>query len=79
MRDLTELHGAEFEIISYTEWVESIFKRCIDSTMISESELAKAWITAYVYTLAQRKREVAPIDEPCLEWVKLLKVELEKE
>lgn len=78
IRDLTELHGVEFLIIPYTEWVSSIFVRCLDSTMISESELAKAWMQAYAYTLAQRKREVAPVDEPCLEWIRLLSKELEK-
>ena len=78
IQDLAELHGVDFVIVPYAEWVESIFKRCIDSTMISELELAKSWIKAYVYTLAQRKREVAPIDEPCLEWVRLLHKELEK-
>jgi len=43
------------------------------STMINESQLAKGWMKAYVYTLAQHKREIAPIDEPCIEWVRLLK------
>lgn len=78
MRDLEALHGVTFEITPYTDWVKSIFTRCIDSTMINEPELATEWIKAYVYTLAQRKRDIAPIDEPCLEWVRLLKIEMEK-
>lgn len=78
IREVAELHDVNFLIIPYAEWVEYIFTRCIDSTIISESELAKAWLKAYVYTLAQRKREVAPIDEPCIEWVKLLRKELEQ-
>jgi len=78
INDLSELHGVDFQIVSYTEWVQVIFKRSTDSSMIDESQLARAWIKAYVYTLAQRKRDVAPIDEPCLEWVRLLHKELDK-
>lgn len=78
IRDLSELHGVKFEIMSYDDWVEIIFKRCLESSMIDEPQLAKAWIQAYIYTLAQRKRDVAPIDEPCHEWVRLLRQELEK-
>ncbi len=35
----------------------------------SEPEIAVAWITAYAESLAQRRREIAPIDEPCYQWL----------
>ena len=40
--------------------------------MIDEDTLAKSWLKAYVYTPALKKRAIAPIDESCMEWVKLL-------
>jgi len=76
--DLSAVHDVRFTIMAYDDWVRMCYKRCIDSSLIKESELSKQWITAYVLTLAQRKREIAPVDEPCLEWVRLLKTEIEK-
>lgn len=58
--------------------LESMFKRCIDSTLIDEKRLSQEWIKAYVLTLAQRKRLIAPIDEPCMEWIQLLIKQMEK-
>ena len=36
---------------------------------MSEQELAVSWITAYTESLAQRRRDMAPIDEPCYQWL----------
>jgi len=76
--ELSALHGVDFKIITYDEWVGMMYVRCIDSTMIDERRLSQEWIRAYVLTLAQRKRSIAPIDEPCMEWIRLLNQELEK-
>ncbi len=76
--DLSSLHGVEFQIIEYEDWVESMFKRCIDSALIDEKRLSQEWIKAYVLTLSQRKRSIAPIDEPCMEWIQLLIKQMEK-
>ncbi len=45
--------------------------------MLTEQELASAWITAYAESLAQKRREIAPIDEPCHQWLTTLKAILE--
>ena len=78
MSDLSNLHGVEFKIIPYEEWVALIYERCIDSTLIDEETLSQEWIKSYVLTLAQRKRSIAPVDEPCMEWIRLLKQEFEE-
>ncbi len=44
---------------------------------VREDELASAWLTAYTESLAQRRRNIAPIDEPCYQWLVTLKVILE--
>jgi hypothetical protein len=33
------------------------------------SGAAIAWITAYTESLAQQRRDIAPIDEPCYQWL----------
>ncbi len=76
--DLSSLHGVEFKIIEYNDWVDLMFKRCIDSSLIDERKLSQEWIKAYVLTLSQRKRLIAPIDEPCMEWIQLLTKQMAK-
>ncbi len=63
-------HGVEVCICSIDTWVDSIFERCCASGLINEAELASEWVRAYVESLAQRRREIAPIDEPCESWLK---------
>jgi hypothetical protein len=78
IKDLSSLHGVRFTIVSYDDWVQMVYKRCIDSSMIDERTLSREWIKAYVLTLAQCKRDIAPIDEPCMEWIRLLYAEIER-
>jgi hypothetical protein len=78
INELSDLHGIDLKIISYDEWVELMFERCIDSSLIDEQTLSQEWIKAYVLTLSQRKRAIAPIDEPCMEWIRLLKTEIQR-
>jgi hypothetical protein len=68
--EIEAAHGVEVCICSIETWVDSIFDRCGASGLISESELASGWVSAYVESLAQRRREIAPIDEPCESWLK---------
>lgn len=70
--DVSELHGVKFLILTFDEWANLVLNRCISSKMITQEELARSWLRAYANTLALKKRSVAPIDEPCMEWVNLL-------
>lgn len=78
IKALSDLHNIEFKILSYGDWVNQIYRRCIESTLIDVETLSQEWIKAYALTLAQRKRDVAPIDEPCMEWIRLLMKEIER-
>ncbi len=75
--DLSSLHSVTFQIIEYEDWVGLMFKRCIDSFLIDEKRLSQEWRKAYALTLSQRKRSIAPIDEPCIEWIQLLIKQME--
>ncbi|GET36394.1 DNA-cytosine methyltransferase [Microseira wollei NIES-4236] len=69
--------GIYIEILTFINWVKKQFERGIGDSLITEKELASAWITAYTESLAQRRREIAPIDEPCHQWLTSLKAILE--
>lgn len=58
--------GVEIELFSFDEWVAYQTKR------IAKSELDKVavrWLLAVVESFAQRRLDIAPIDEPCEAWV----------
>jgi hypothetical protein len=64
--ELGKRHGAEVALVRFDEWVERQLDRCPESRQAVTSE----WLVAYTESLAQRRRETAPIDEPTLEWLR---------
>lgn len=71
--ELEEFHNVSVRIVSFREWIDYIFDRCIQTNTISEEILAQQWLRSYTMSLAQKKRDIAPIDEPCMSWLQLLK------
>lgn len=67
--EIEEMYGITLEILTFDEWVEEQFERASTEEATSEQELAAAWISAYIESLAQQRREIAPIDEPCYQWL----------
>lgn len=77
--EIEEIYGVSLEILTFREWVEEQFERAATEGATSEQELAVAWITAYTESLAQLRRDIAPIDEPCYQWLLTLHDILTKE
>jgi hypothetical protein len=67
--EIEEMYGISLEILTFEEWVEEQFKRALEEEVTSKQELATDWIKAYVESLAQQRRDIAPIDEPCYQWL----------
>lgn len=69
--EIEEIYGISLKILTFTEWVGEQFERASTETeeTASEYKLAVAWIMAYAESLAQLRRDIAPIDEPCYQWL----------
>jgi hypothetical protein len=67
--EIEEIFGISLEIVTFKEWVELQFARTSAEEATTEQELASAWLIAYTESLAQQRREIAPIDEPCYQWL----------
>jgi hypothetical protein len=76
--EIEDIFGISLEILTFKEWIKKQFRRTLEEGMVTEQELAIAWITAYTESIAQRRRDIAPIDEPCHQWLTSLKEILEK-
>lgn len=71
-------HGINIEIMSFNDWVKSIYDRVEELELLKKDDLSRYWLLAYAESLAQKRRDIAPIDEPCFEWVTSLRSILEK-
>lgn len=71
--EIEEIYGISLEVLTFEEWIGEQFERTLTEETVSEQELAVAWMTAYTESLAQQRREIAPIDEPCYQWLLTLK------
>ncbi|MEH2354556.1 hypothetical protein [Nostoc sp.] len=67
--EIEEIFGISLEIVTFKEWVELQFARTLADEAATEQELASTWLIAYTESLAQRRRDIAPIDEPCYQWL----------
>ncbi len=77
--EIEDIYGISLEILTFDEWVAEQFERALADETVTEQELATGWITAYTESLAQQRREIAPIDEPCYQWLLTLnKILIEK-
>lgn len=66
MKELQEIHETEIKILSFKEWFEFW---CDRINMRDDLDFNMKWLTLYVESLCQKRRESAPIDEPSEEWV----------
>ena len=59
--------GVDIQLFSFDEWIQYQTQRIADSQL---DRIAGRWLVAVVESFAQRRPEIAPIDEPCEAWVK---------
>lgn len=65
--EIQEIHGVSIKILTFDDWVKYIYDKSL--TKIDNKTLSQGWILAYTESLAQKRRELAPIDEPCYNWL----------
>jgi len=73
IQEIEDLADLRLEIIAFSTWIDHQFNR----SLVSEDILARAWLIAFTESIAQRRRWIAPIDEPCQRWLELLKILLD--
>jgi hypothetical protein len=73
MGDIEGRFGVDLRIIPFTLWVKEQVQRAVQDIGITEGDLFSAWLRAFAETIAQKRRDIAPIDEPCYRWLEILK------
>jgi len=67
MKEIEDLHGTEICIMQFTEWVNFQIKN-YDLEKVKD-KIASDWLIAIAESICQKRRGIAPIDEPTTEWV----------
>lgn len=70
INELKDFSNTCVYIFSFDEWVD--FQVTRTKGYIDKQELGKRWLLTFAECLAQKRRNQAPIDEPCDEWVQEL-------
>ena len=66
VEELSIIHNCEIHLLSFDEWL-SMKTDDLDEAKLSI--LAKHWLIAVVESFGQKRLHIAPIDEPCDEWI----------
>ena len=67
--------ATDIYLFSFDEWVKHEIKSLSSS---QKYNLAQKWLAAIVESFAQKRLQIAPIDEPCDEWMRDLNSILSK-
>ncbi len=77
INELEVLHGTKIYALKINDWVKFVLEKH-GQLIKDQSLIARGWITAYLESLGQMRRDIAPIDEPCFEWLKTLETLLDE-
>jgi len=64
-KEIEETHDTSVFLMSFSEWVDSVVLRFSGDSKV----VAQKWVLCFVESLCQKRRNMAPIDEPCDVWV----------
>lgn len=73
--EISQIFGCEIALLSFPEWVALKSKSIPDNMM---DIFGRKWLLAVVESFGQKRRDQAPIDEPCEQWLKDIISMLEK-
>jgi hypothetical protein len=73
MKEIEEIHETEICIMEFKDWVDFQIK----NHELESSRIGAKWLIATAESICQKRREIAPIDEPTTKWVELLYEELD--
>jgi hypothetical protein len=68
IQEIEEVHEIQVQIMEFKDWVNfQIANYQLDTTKIGSK-----WLIAILESICQKRRDIAPIDEPTTEWVETL-------
>lgn len=72
INEIEYLSGVTVQVLTFEQWIDMWLMRVEEMQEASQDHVFHVWLQFYCESLAQRRRHLAPIDEPCLGWVEEL-------
>lgn len=69
IEEIQSIFDVDLQVIKFNDWVNRQFESA-EKESVNAKTLASSWLLAYTESLAQKRRSIAPIDEPCQAWLK---------
>lgn len=69
IKELELIHDTQIRVMEFSEWANYQIKKY----GLKPDNVGGKWLTAIGESICQKKREIAPIDEPTTEWVESFK------
>lgn len=69
-KEYSILTGVSIQLMEFVDWVKFETE---DLSKNQQSKVASEWLKAVVETFSRKRIEIAPLDEPCEEWLSDLK------
>ena len=70
--EIEYLSNVKVKVLTLEQWIEMWLRQVEEMHVKSKVKIFQAWLRFYGQSLAQRRRYMAPIDEPCFGWVEEL-------
>lgn len=71
-RQSSAITDPALNIEDYRTWAEARLAEA-KSQGVDKTQALRGWVIAYAESLAQMRSDIAPIDEPCFQWIKTLR------
>ncbi len=72
-KELEEMHDVSIHLLSFPDWIRFTLSRF---PVADSLEISRLWLLCFVESLCQKRRDKAPIDEPCDVWLAELNAQL---
>lgn len=69
IQDVTLCFGVEIQILSFRNWIYYQLNKLAITEKHDLNQVSIKWLEAYTETLALERIDIAPIDEPCQQWL----------
>lgn len=69
IKDISENFGITIKVLSFQNWIYFQLEKFGITEHADLSAISNAWLISYVETLSLKRRHLAPIDEPCQQWL----------
>ncbi|MDE0089514.1 MAG: hypothetical protein OXU23_27615 [Candidatus Poribacteria bacterium] len=72
IQDIESFYDVEIPLLTFYKWIQLHLDKIRNEKITNDLDIHRRWLKSYAECLGQKRRNIAPIDEPCHRWVEEL-------